>query len=292
MRKSDIKDILANLAKSYQIHDKNIVKALDLINSVEVPERLFEMSFIIMTPDSVYNQIIRDVVEYICEKADCKIIAAKLRYLSDYDIEELYRYTYQSKIVRNERTFWWLSRLKYKNTPCVALIFYNPKSEKQFFCEKLLEMKGSYAIATGYKGETVRERFKALNRIISILHSSDDILALLRESLLFFDYEELSKLFSGVSINNFLSIETITDLTFPNINGNILQAMSKRLNATLKITNTENYYLQTAKRIITTPDDYGIPLTEIGYTVRKADICLSEWDEIYLLNKLYFDFTL
>ena len=288
MEKDKLKLAITELAKEYGKKDQSILNILHLVDSVDVSQRLFDLAFIILTPDSIYKQKTKDIVEYICEKTGCKIIAAKLKYLDDFYIEELYKYTFQKKIMNNEQTFWWLMRKSFQNTPCLALILQSDHYSKDYFCETLLEMKGSYAIASDYKGETIRDRFDALSRILAVMHSSDDILCLLREASLFFSEKELKELLSMCAYKG-VDLETIHDLVMVSSEDNIMDTMLKRLQATLTLTKSKNYYLKMAEQILTRSKESDIPLTDYGHVIRKANIYLSEWDENYLLNSIFFE---
>lgn len=198
MSKNEIKNHVMHLASQY---DDLSFSAERLLGKLSNFEALKHIAFVIITPDSIKRGIESEVIDFILSKTRAQVCSARVKHLSDRDIEELYKYTFRQKIIDHKVTFWWLMQRSFQLSPCMALLLYCDKHEEEYFCETVLNLKGSFSVQCKPVEDTVRKHFSSLSRILAIIHSSDDILNLMREALIFFNENDFADIINKPLIN-------------------------------------------------------------------------------------------
>ena len=169
----------------------------ELIKSLYMNE-IKDTALLIITPDSIQRGLVPDILDYLKNKHGASVIGSRLKYLKDYEIEQLYRYSFKKKIVEDDYTFWWLIERTYKNFPCVILFLHSKQHVEETFVETVLKYKGSFSEKCEPVDETIRDKFGGIGRILAVVHSSDDIESMFRELLLFFSEDEIIKIFNNI----------------------------------------------------------------------------------------------
>lgn len=280
------------------------------------------IAFIVIGPDAIQRGLVSDLIEYYTQQHKALIIGARFKYLSDYELELFYRYTFRERIIKDYVSYWWLINRGYNGFPCLALMLYCEEYDEETFCETILRYKGSHTVKCAPVDETVRDRFGGIGPILSVVHSSDDFISLQREALLFFSTSELELVFSNkctyVSPDNIkimikpllqdnfekfrnsllLRISSALQVYYPKslemheILNNILTADAldsntiKTIEYNLKTDARVELYFEIIKALYAT-DSFNFG-KDYKHQLRRGNLLLSDWEEVLLLNYMQF----
>ena len=285
--------------------------------------RMKNIALVVIAPDSVERGIVSDLIDYYSQQHNALIIGARLKYLSDYELELFYGYIFREKIIKENFSCWWLINRVFNGFPCIALMLYCEKYEEETFIDTILRYKGSNTVKCSPVDETVRERFGGIGPILSVVHSSDNFVFLQREALLFFCAHELELIFS----NNctYVSSDNIATMIRPLLQdssekfrhslllriSSSLQTyypksleMHKILNSILyadaldfcAIKTTIEYITRTDTRVglyfeiikaLYEKDSFNFR-KDYKHQLRKSNLLLTDWEELLLLNYMLF----
>jgi len=115
-----------------------------------------------------------------------RLLDAQYKGLSEADAEEIYRENHPIR----EGNSWHVARLVYPMGRSLGLLLAHP--EARCACERMRRLKGRANPALQALGQ-LRHAFLAPNRILSLMHSSDDLRQTYREGSVFFSHERIDR---------------------------------------------------------------------------------------------------
>ena len=277
-------------------------------------EKLKHIGFFVITPDSIKRELVTPILDFVIENTNAKILSAKLKYLSSHDIENLYKYTFRKRIIDGEQTFWWLMQRSFQLDPCIAVIMFCDEHKEETFCDTLLNLKGSFVKNCMPVVETIRDHFTSISRILAVIHSSDDIYSMLREALLFFTIQEITSIIKFEKYLTKNSVSCLVEGYNEHDLSMIKEYLLKRIYATIFFNNqvtikerfdkniSDKQFIKIVNSCLNELDinlvkvikgiyerNYDISIEYYGEILRHADIYINHWEEVVLINQLFFN---
>jgi nucleoside diphosphate kinase len=157
------------------------------------PESLSQLgkcTFAIIRPDAILRGIHSEVLGALSELG-FKVVAFKIAYVDERQMEELYRFTQMTMMQNQMRPLWWLTRNMYSAFPAMLLLLTADRDQSGGDVAPRLDGLKGPANPVLTSPHHLRNRFRAVNPILCVLHSSDDADATLREARIFFTAEEV-----------------------------------------------------------------------------------------------------
>ncbi|WP_030434532.1 nucleoside-diphosphate kinase [Actinoplanes subtropicus] len=145
-----------------------------------------QVAFMIVTPDAIHRGLHEQVVDRVT-RAGFRVLAWRVKYLGDDEIEELYKYGYRRKVFDNQRTHWFLTRRGLGFGASLALLLHHPDGDAP---GRLARLKGASQPREA-SPQSIRGELRSFSKILALMHSSDDGVGVLRESLLYFGKSEV-----------------------------------------------------------------------------------------------------
>lgn len=152
--------------------------------------RLVNLAFVIVRPDALARGFQSRIIDELGE-IGLPVVGFKYEHVDERRMEELYRFTQLRMLSNQMRPLWWMTREMYRTSPALLLLVAG-------------KLRGSFrdvaAFFDDHKGPAnpaltqprhLRHRFRAMNPILCIVHSSDGARETLREARIFFSREEL-----------------------------------------------------------------------------------------------------
>ena len=207
MYREDISTYVERLAEKYK--DKEFNFPYDFCRSAN----LKKIAFMLITPDAVKRGLHNEIIKYLYYDKNYQFLLCKAIELSSYQIEELYKYSFQRKVMEGEPSYWWLMERCLQMGPSLAFLLYDPSEIPGYFSERLTLLKGEYRGQEELgQGETIRTKFKSISRILNNIHCSDDIYQVIREAKIFFTYNEIGNALCKVECEKFIDINILLNL--------------------------------------------------------------------------------
>lgn len=259
----------------------------------EVPRRLRDklatlpnMAFIIITPDSIKRGITKDIIEYLGEGLHVKFCAAKVKTLTSRDIEILYKYSFKRKILEGQPSYWWLMDECLQIGPSMGLILYSDDFKGKFFSNEMVKLKGEYG-KNNKESLTIRGKFQSFSRLLNVMHCSDDIFNVLRESSIFFNEEEMEKIMVQCQNKKFYAPSVISSLvegseSKPENLVEVKNNIVTRIHAINTINGKDVVKINDARLMNLSFKDFKIEIQ--GYGSEIDGQCLSSMYLLYILN--------
>lgn len=150
-----------------------------------------EHCFCMITPDALIqkkeNLILKQLVD-----SDIIIEDFEIKYLTDKEIEEIYKITYLEKVESKRQTHWWLTKKVYCDNPAIGLVVSCKKYPSNFsnIYEYINYIKGSNNIKE-VASDNIRKKNGVYFKTLALFHSSDSITAHKRESKIFFKRDKI-----------------------------------------------------------------------------------------------------
>jgi nucleoside diphosphate kinase len=153
--------------------------------------------FVFFDPWTIRHHKLKKIVQRIM-KYGFEILAFNFHLLKESDIEQIYRKNPPITM----KTSWHLPREVYEIGQSCGILFYldDPNTTAT---ELMKNLKGKSNPVLNGPGK-LRYDFRAPNKSLSLMHSSDDWDSTLNESTVFFSQNHLKKVFSKVSTRQFL----------------------------------------------------------------------------------------
>lgn len=176
---------------------------------------IYNLALIVISPDSFIQNKVRDVINF-WEKKGLFVILSRFIDINERQIEDLYRFN-----LNDGKISWWLSRKLYSMGVSLSTIWAKEDILSQPLCSYISELKGD-ASPWNCKENTLRKILNASNRVVNLMHASDNLADFIRESLIFFPSYKL------IEAINKLSLKKITnkDISFKSTEFNTLINMS------------------------------------------------------------------
>lgn len=151
----------------------------------ELLPTLPRFSFIMFKPDAYMRGIIPDILGYSNEQGVYHSLF-KVQKLSSEIIDRLYMFVKPKYI-----SSWWIMEKAYDAAPCVPMLLIGDQSGSIHLSAKVRELLGPTTPLLGGDHQ-IRYRFRGAHRIFNILHGTDDPATAVRESRVFFTWDEIS----------------------------------------------------------------------------------------------------
>jgi nucleoside diphosphate kinase len=149
--------------------------------------RLRDVALIVLSPDALLQGKAEAILEFWMARG---MVLGLSRFIdmSEAQAEDVYRYN-----LNDGRVTWWLTRRLYSMGPSLAMVWVAAERGTAPLCERVTELKGAPSPARSLP-RTVRSRFSATNAVANLMHASDSVVSVARESLVFFDPRRLRRL--------------------------------------------------------------------------------------------------
>jgi nucleoside diphosphate kinase len=144
------------------------------------------MTFVFFDPWTLKTGRVPGMVNAIVDSG-FDVLDFEFKTLTEADAEEIYRTNHPIR----EGNSWHVARLIYPMGRSIGLLFGMRRRDADA-CEALRAIKGKANPALNRPGQ-LRYDFKAPNRTLSLMHSSDDIEQVFREGSVFFDVERMER---------------------------------------------------------------------------------------------------
>lgn len=151
----------------------------------ELLPQLSSLSFIMFKPDTYLRGIISEVLAYL-NLNGIYVSQFKVKKLSSEMIDRLYMFVKPKYI-----SSWWIMEKAYDAAPCVPMILVGQQDTWGHLSSKVRELLGPTTPLLGNEDQ-IRYRFRGTHRIFNILHGTDDPASAVRESRVFFTWDEIS----------------------------------------------------------------------------------------------------
>ena len=161
-----------------------------------VSDNEIHFCFCMITPDAIIRGKVAAILQ-ILYNCNIKVVDFSIKYLSDEDIEEIYKTTYSQKILQKQKTHWWLTKRSYSIAPAIGLIVYMeniPPAEDSIY-SYIKRLKGQ-SIPERNHQNTIRGSLHSCSKTLALFHSSDDYSCACREHKMFFRDGVIDKLLS------------------------------------------------------------------------------------------------
>lgn len=142
------------------------------------------LAFAIVTPDAVMRGIHLDVLRYI-EKAGFRLLAHRPKYLTDSDVEYLYKCGMLQKVFTGAQTHWHITRKGFRMDVAIGVLL---AARGAGAVKRLRNLKGK-SNPFDCRVQSIRGHFRSFSKTLALLHSSDDQESMRREARLFFSDE-------------------------------------------------------------------------------------------------------
>lgn len=147
---------------------------------------LANMGFMVVQGDSFYFNKAGKVIEYLRDKKFDIVDYEFKQVFSESDKEEMYLNN-----LNNKKNYWWFGKEVFELGPSLGIILRKTDSKNIF--EDLTDLKGN-ADPLINKGQNIRNDLGAFCISYNLIHTSDNLSEMLRESSLFFSLQRLRKL--------------------------------------------------------------------------------------------------
>lgn len=151
----------------------------------ELLPTLPRFSFIMFKPDAYMRGIIPDILAYSNQQGIYHSLF-KVQKLSSEIIDRLYMFVKPKYI-----SSWWIMEKAYDAAPCVPMLLITDQNSSNHLSSKVRELLGPTTPFLGSEHQ-IRYRFRGTHRIFNILHGTDDPATAVRESRVFFTWDEIS----------------------------------------------------------------------------------------------------
>ena len=189
------KDPLSFFQREDQLENEVYSKLKEMLEAEADPgqiEMLPKMSFAMIKPDAYLRGLAPIVISRL-EEEGFHIAKFDVRKMKSREIDELYMF------VKNRyKESWWIMPKVFSMAPVVPLILIGDPMEFEHLSERLRELIGPTTPDVGKPGG-MRYDLKGANRVLNIIHASDDPASALREALVFFSLDEILDVLSGGS---------------------------------------------------------------------------------------------
>ncbi len=141
-------------------------------------------TFALIKPGCYARGLAPEVIKRL-KSAGFRIVDYRLARFTPDIIDELYEF------VRLKYTSsWWIMEKVYTTSPTVALLLKGEPGAHEHLAGRLREILGPTTPDAGRPGQ-IRYDLKGVNRVLNLVHASDDPAAAVREALVFFDLREV-----------------------------------------------------------------------------------------------------
>ena len=176
---------------------------LEAIGNNSYSNNLRFVGFCMITPDAVVRHLVTDILSYL-ESFGFVVGDFQVKYLSEEDIEEVYKVGFTHKILNHRKTHWWLSRKSYSIAPAIGMLVYTNRLPVDYplATDYLLHFKGGSLPISNYNTESVRYRLGSISKTLALFHSSDNPFEVVREATMFFSWDRIRHVLEMVETDN------------------------------------------------------------------------------------------
>ncbi len=153
-------------------------------------EVLPKITFAMVKPDAFVRGLTIEVIERL-KREGFKPIALKVTDMDETLIDELYMFVKQKYYES-----WWIMPKVFSQAPVIPMLLYGDPGDFPHLSSKLRDVIGPTSPDAGSPGN-VRYDLKGTNRVLNIIHASDDPAAAIREAKVFFSLEEILDLIAN-----------------------------------------------------------------------------------------------
>lgn len=151
------------------------------------PRHLRELrnfAFALIKPGCYARGLAPEVLRRL-RSAGLRVTGYRLARFTPEVIDELYEF-----VRRKYSDSWWIMKKVYTTSPTVALILRGDPGGHEHLAGRLRDLLGPTTPDAGRPGQ-IRYDLKGVNRVLNLVHASDDPAAAVREALVFFRMDEL-----------------------------------------------------------------------------------------------------
>ena len=141
-------------------------------------------TFALIKPGCYARGLAPEVIRRL-KSAGFRIVDYRLARFTPEIIDELYKF-----VKLKYANSWWIMEKVYTTSPTVALLLKGNPGTSEHLAGRLREILGPTTPDAGRPGQ-IRYDLKGVNRVLNLVHASDDPAAAVREALVFFDMEEV-----------------------------------------------------------------------------------------------------
>ncbi|MGY0288047.1 MAG: hypothetical protein DSO07_06100 [Thermoproteota archaeon] len=187
------RDPLSFFYREDQLENEVYSKLKEMLEAEADPgqiKMLPKISFAMIKPDAYLRGLAPTVISRL-EEEGFHVAKFDVRKMKSREIDELYMF------VKNKyRESWWIMPKVFSMAPVVPMILTGDTMGFDHLSERLRELIGPTTPDAGRPGG-MRYDLKGANRVLNIIHASDDPASALREALVFFSLEEILDVLSG-----------------------------------------------------------------------------------------------
>lgn len=186
-----------------KVHDELI----DSINS-DLLSQITSMSFLMLKPDAYLRGFIPSILNRI-QEYDIYPIKYSLLDLSENLIDNLYMFVKQKYY-----DTWWVMKKAYTLAPCLPIMVIGNPATFPHLSARLRNIIGPTTPAAGRSGQ-LRYDYRATHRVFNLIHGTDDPGSAIRESLVFFNFDEIRDVLEIA--RKFSESKTVQNQDFSNV---------------------------------------------------------------------------
>ncbi len=149
-----------------------------------------KITFAMVKPDAFVRGLTIEVIEGL-KRNGLIPIALKVTDMDEALIDELYIFVKQKYYES-----WWIMPKVFSQAPVIPMILYGEPGEFPHLSGKLRDVIGPTSPDVGRPGN-IRYDLKGTNRVLNIIHASDDPAAAIREAKVFFSLDEILDLIAN-----------------------------------------------------------------------------------------------
>ncbi len=187
------KDPLSYFDREDPLEKDVYLKLMEMIEEEADPgeiELLPRFSFAMIKPGAYLRGLAPEVISRLRENG-FKVVLMTVRKMSSEEIDDLYMF-----VKEEYRESWWIMPKVFSMAPVIPMVLVGDPEEHEHLSDKLRKLVGPTTPEVGSKGN-IRYDLKGANRVLNIIHASDDPAAALREALVFFSLNDVLSAIGG-----------------------------------------------------------------------------------------------
>lgn len=200
-----------------------------------------DICFFMIKPDAIFSGSAERIIKWL-EISGFDVIWSKpVSDKSGASFEDLYKFNLTVSNDQNQFVSWWINSSIYRSGPALALLLTPRRKDKSGGTHIDVASKKGFCVPWLAKPGTLRWDFEGCNRVMNLVHASDDPISSIREFLIFFTPAELS-----TAVNRFhiqpeeqVSIERELALTRILFGSNVRRVSFSELACRLKLQLTQ-----------------------------------------------------
>ncbi len=153
-------------------------------------EQLPRFSFAMIKPGAYLRGLAPEVISRLRENG-FKVMLMTVKKMSSKEIDDLYMF-----VKEKYQESWWIMPKVFNMAPVVPMVLAGDPQEHEHLSSRLRKLVGPTTPEVGSKGN-IRYDLKGANRVLNIIHASDDPASALREALVFFSLSDVLSAIGG-----------------------------------------------------------------------------------------------